>query len=285
MEQKEENIPILEIKEESPEDKTLNSNKIGDLERCKDSTKKISIISAVMLLLTGSMIVVRYGFVAQIAIFLNFVKNMGWWGNFMICFCFVIISFPLILGAYIPLTLGAGAIYGVLMGTVTVSVGSTGGACVAFWICRAFTRKWLEESLKKKREFRYFLAMMQGKDKKFVTVLARLSPIPFGLQNGFFALTDISFRDFFLSTWIGLLPFQIVWTHLGTTLHNLSKISNGEVELSVWQQISMGIQVLMAVILLAYFYYLSKKINRKDEESGPELDLEKGNLSTINPNK
>ena len=90
-------------------------------------------------------------------------------------------------------------------------------------------------------------------------------------------LTDISFRNFFLSTWIGLLPFQIVWTHLGTTLHNLGKISSGEIELSIWQQISMFIQLLMAVLLIGYFYYLSKKINLKETET--ELYLQSGNLS------
>jgi len=123
------------------------------------------------------------------------------------------------------------------------------------------------------------LAMMQGKEQKFVSVLVRLSPIPFGLQNGFFALTDISFRDFFLSTWIGLLPFQVLWTHLGTTLRNLSKISSGEEGLTMWQQVSMASQVVMALALLIYFCHLSKKVNIRDTNSGPELDLEKGNLS------
>jgi hypothetical protein len=93
---------------------------------------------------------------------------------------------------------------------------------------------------------------------------------------------------------LGLLPFQIVWTHLGTTLRNLSKISTGEVELSLWQQISMAVQVLMAIALLGYFYYLSRKINMKQEDTTDgvdnielhpttqQIDLEKGNsASTI----
>jgi len=149
----------------------------------------------------------------------------------------------------------------------------------------------LEETLKKRKEFRYFLTMMQGKDPPFVSVLARLSPIPFGLQNGFFALTDISYRDFLLSTWLGLLPFQILWTYLGTTLRNLGKISSGEMELSLWQQISLAVQLLMAIALLGYFFYLSRKINMKQEDdttlesSGSntnpqQIDLEKGILST-----
>jgi len=251
---------------------------------CNPTVQKYSFVASTIALLVVSSLLVKYGFMERMGEFLEFVKTLGWLGNFIVCLCFLAISFPFILGAYIPLNLGAGAIYGVLVGTVTVSVGSTGGACIAFWICRAFTRKWLEESLKKRKEFRYFLLMMQGKDRKYLTLLARLSPIPFGLQNSFFALTDISFRDFFLSTWLGLLPFQVVWTHLGTTLINLSKISSGEVELSLWQQLSMLIQLIVGVVLVGYFWYLTKKIKLTDGETpaNPEADLESGHYSVPN---
>jgi len=251
---------------------------------CNSNIQKYSIVAAVIALLIASSLLIKYGFLQRIGEFLEFVKDLGWFGNLIICLCFLAISFPFILGAYIPLNLGAGAIYGVFLGTATVSFGSTFGACIAFWISRAFTRKWLEGSLKHRKEFRYFLLMMQGKERKYLTVLARLSPIPFGLQNSFFALTDISFRDYFLSTWLGLLPFQILWTYLGTTLVSLSKISAGGSELSFWQQFSLGFQVVVGFILIGYFYYLTKKIKLADEESpmNPETDLEKGNYFVPN---
>eukprot|EP01118_Nematostelium_gracile_P005300 TRINITY_DN1665_c0_g1_i1.p1 TRINITY_DN1665_c0_g1~~TRINITY_DN1665_c0_g1_i1.p1 ORF type:complete len:280 (-),score=50.82 TRINITY_DN1665_c0_g1_i1:94-933(-) len=232
----------------------------------KTLLKQFSSYFAMVLLFVISLLIVRYGLVAQISEFMSFIKDLGFLGNIIICLCFFVISFPLILGAYIPLTLGSGAIYGVMIGTLTVSIGSTVGGCAAFWICRVYTKEWLEHALKGRKEFRYFLAVMQGKDSKFVTVLARLSPLPFGLQNGFFALTDISFKDFFLSTWLGLLPYQVIWTHLGTTLRNLSKISSGDVELSLWQQISMVVQVAVTFALVAYFWYMTRKLNIKQED-------------------
>jgi len=235
--------------------------------------KKFSSYFALVLLFVISLIIVRYGLVAQISEFMAFIKSLGFWGNVIICICFFLISFPLILGAYIPLTLGSGAIYGVTIGTITVSIGSTVGGCLAFWICRVYTKEWLEQTLKERKEFRYFLAVMQGKDQKFVTLLARLSPLPFGLQNGFFALTDISFKDFFLSTWLGLLPYQVIWTHLGTTLRNLGKISSGEVELSLWQQISMVVQIAVSFVLVAYFWYMSRKLNIKQEDGLSQSEI------------
>jgi len=196
----------------------------------------------------------------------------------MFVLMFLLVSFPVILGGYIPLTLGAGAIYGVLLGTVTVSVSSTFGACVAFWICRYTFRDWAERTLRDTREFRFFTRLIQSREHRLVSYLTRLSPIPFGLQNSFFALTDISFRDYMLSTWIGLLPFQVVWTQMGTTLRNLSKIGNADVELDFWQKVSVFVQVVVSVLLMGYFYYISKKIKREEEEESVELleDVELG---------
>mmetsp|Transcript_20535 Transcript_20535/g.28812 ORF Transcript_20535/g.28812 Transcript_20535/m.28812 type:complete len:163 (+) Transcript_20535:387-875(+) len=101
--------------------------------------------------------------------------------------------------------------------------------------------------------------MFQSRERKLISFLARLSPIPFGLQNSFFALTDISFWDYLLSTWVGLLPFQILWTHFGTTLRNLSKIGTGQVHFDFWQKVSLVFQLAMTFGLLIYFWRLSKK--------------------------
>lgn len=75
------------------------------------------------------------------------------------------------------------------MGTITVSISSTFGACVAFYACRAVGRKWLETKLKDATEFKTFQIMFQSRERKLISFLARLSPIPFGLQNSFFAVS------------------------------------------------------------------------------------------------
>jgi len=191
---------------------------------------------------------------------------------------FLLVSFPIILGGYIPLTLGAGALYGVILGTITVSISSTFGACVAFWVCRNTFRDWAERTLRDTPQFRLFTRLLQSREHKLVSYLTRLSPIPFGLQNSFFALTDIPFRDYLISTWIGLLPFQVVWTQMGTTLRNLSKIGTADGELDFWQKLSVFIQVVVSVILMGYFYYISKKLKREEQEESVELieDVELG---------
>jgi len=250
----------------------------------------LGIISVVIIFVLN-----QQGFAYLLTSFLTWVKAIGVWGNLMFVLVFVLISFPVVLGGYTPLVLGAGAIYGVLLGTLTVSIASTLGACVSFSICRYFTRSWFESKIKGKEELEVFMALfLQAKENKMVSLMARLSPIPFGLQNSFFALTEISFQDFLFSTWLGLLPFQILWTYLGTTLRNISKISSGELELDGWQKASLVLQLVVAVGLTVYFGYLLRQLKEEQKMKGKqsvipifgqsvkeENDIEMGNLLSV----
>jgi uncharacterized membrane protein YdjX (TVP38/TMEM64 family) len=248
------------------------------------SEKKYFWGTVILAVLTVLFYISKQGITLYMSAMLNWVQSIGPWGNFMFVLMFLLISFPIVLAGYIPLTLGAGAIYGVILGTITVSIASTFGACVAFYICRVSARGWLEPKLKNTNEFRFFFFLFQSKKYKMVSVLARLAPIPFGLQNSFFAMTDISFKEYFLSTWIGLLPFQVVWTHLGTTLRNLQKIGTGEFELDFWQRLSLLIQLVVAILLVLYFLVLSRKMKEITDstthESGTTVEMEVRDLES-----
>jgi len=249
--------------------------KIDSVEEARAYKRKLGISMTMIFVLLILLIVNQQGFVMFLTAYLTWVKNLGILGNIIFCIMFILISFPFILGGYTPLTLGAGAIYGIVIGTVTVSLGSTLGACLTFWVSRCIARKWVENKVKQSKEFQFFMLLLQGDNQWLVLFLARMAPIPFGLQNCFFALTNISFRNFILSTFIGLLPFQVVWTHLGTTLRHLGKITSGELEMSFWQKLSLFLQLVVVIALIAYFFVLSKKMKQK-QSSGqkPWLSVE-----------
>lgn len=249
----------------------------------ESSNRKIIIIGGVMLFTTiGLFFLNQHGIKLYMDSFLYWVKSIGLWGNFLFSAMFIIISFPFILGGYIPLALGAGALYGIVIGTLTISIGSTLGACLTFWMSRAIGRRWVEKKVKQTKEFRLFKILLQGDNQFLVTFLIRMAPIPFGLQNSFFAMTSISFRDYFMSTFIGLLPCQIIWTHLGTTLRNLSKINSGELELTAFQKLSLAFQILILFVLVGYFMILSKRMKEKDnQEMNNRDDLELQNVNDV----
>jgi len=215
--------------------------------------------------------------------FFEWVQSIGFWGNVMFVVMFFIVSFPFVLGGYLPLTLGAGSLYGVLYGTITVSIGSTFGGIAAYWICKKLTERYIDMSaLKSSSQFHLFTNILKASDHTFlVTLLARWAPIPFGLQNIFFVLADIPFRDFFFVTWIGLLPLQILYTYFGATLRSLSKIASGEAELDDMQKISIVFQIVVIVGLVSYFVYLSKRAQRLQAQQQQNQTLELETINTV----
>ncbi len=86
--------------------------------------------------------------------------------------------------------MGAGSLYGVLYGTITVSIGSTLGGILAYWLCKRLADRWLDmNTLRSSSHFQLFANILKASDHTFVvTLLARWAPMPYGLQNIFFVV-------------------------------------------------------------------------------------------------
>ncbi|MBA2565624.1 MAG: TVP38/TMEM64 family protein, partial [Gemmatimonadetes bacterium] len=77
--------------------------------------------------------------------FLTAVKDIGPWGAAALALAYVPASLLFIPGSL--LTLGAGFAFGVVLGTIAVSIGSVLGASAAFWLGRTVARGWVEERI------------------------------------------------------------------------------------------------------------------------------------------
>src|SRR5262245_61839733 len=113
------------------------------------------------------------------------------------------------------LTLGAGGLFGFVEGTIVVSLGSTLAACVVFLVGRTLARRWVEEKFAASPRFRALDRAVAANGFRIV-LLTRLSPaFPYTLLNYAYSLTRVSFRDYFLASWIGMLPWTIMYVYLG----------------------------------------------------------------------
>jgi dihydrolipoamide dehydrogenase len=128
----------------------------------------------------------------------------------------VAISFP---GATI-FTLAAGAIFGVVTGTILVSFASTLGATLSFLFSRYLFRDIVQSKFGSSLD-----SINKGleEDGKFYLLSLRLIPaFPFFLINLLMGLSKISVLQFFLVSQIGMLPGTIVYVNAGTQLASLS---------------------------------------------------------------
>jgi uncharacterized membrane protein YdjX (TVP38/TMEM64 family) len=81
------------------------------------------------------------------------------------------------------LTLGAGAIYGPVLGTLVVSAAATSGCTLAFLCSRYVVRPFAEERLASSKLFRSLEKRIPERGAKLVLLL-RLTPVvPFSLLN------------------------------------------------------------------------------------------------------
>jgi len=125
------------------------------------------------------------------------------------------------------LTLGAGFLFGLVVGTIAVSAGSVVGATLAFLVGRTLLRDWIERRTAGWPRFRA-IDRAVGRQGFKIVLLLRLSPVfPFNLLNYAFGLTRVRLRDYVLASWIGMLPGTIMYVYLGTALKSLADVVAG----------------------------------------------------------
>jgi len=153
---------------------------------------------------------------------LELIEKSGYVG-LLVFFGLYIASTVLMLPGTI-LTLGAGAMFGVVKGSVLVSLSSTAGAAAAFVAGRYFARGIVTRRIAGNPTFQAMDEAVANEGWKIVG-LTRLSPIfPFNLLNYVFGLTRISLRDYALASWIGMIPGTIMYVYIGSLAGSLAEL-------------------------------------------------------------
>jgi uncharacterized membrane protein YdjX (TVP38/TMEM64 family) len=185
---------------------------------------------------------------------LLWIKNLGVIG--VIAF---IVIFNLATVLFIPgslLTLGGGALYGVVWGSIYVFIAATLGAIFAFLIGRYFAREWISEKLRHNSTFRVIDAAVAIAGFKIV-LLTRLSPIfPFNMLNYAFGVTRVTLRDYVLGS-VGMIPATIMYVYLGSLIGDVSMlnmslsgiINNPQAQIAQWSIKLIGLLATVAVTI------------------------------------
>ncbi|MEJ7745535.1 MAG: FAD-dependent oxidoreductase [Luteimonas sp.] len=122
------------------------------------------------------------------------------------------------------LTLAAGAVFGLLEGTVLVSFASSIGATLAFLASRFVLRDALQARYKE-RLARFDEGI--ARDGAFYLFSLRLVPVvPFFLVNLLAGLTALKTRQFYLVSQAGMLPGTIAYVYAGTQLARIQSPSD-----------------------------------------------------------
>ena len=126
--------------------------------------------------------------------------------------------YALCVALFIPasiLTLGAGATFGVLRGTIVVVIGATVGATLAFLLARTIARKRVEAMAAHDKRFQALDRAITNEGVKIVFLVRLAVVFPFTYSNYVFGLTGVRLLPYFLATLIGIIPGTLAFVYLG----------------------------------------------------------------------
>ena len=184
---------------------------------------------------------------------LNWVDQLGPTGPAIFILMYIVACVFFIPGS--ALTLGAGAIFGVIRGSVFVSVGSTLGATAAFLVGRYIARDWVARKIAKNTKFASIDQAVGDEGWKIVG-LTRLSPVfPFSLLNYAYGLTKVSLRDYVLASWIGMMPGTVMYVYIGS----LARLGVDARQATTAQTVLKIVGLLATVAVTVYVTRIAKK--------------------------
>lgn len=209
-------------------------------------TNLIRLMVGVLLVAAVAAILILLPVKEYLAWLLERLKAVGPWGPVVLAAVYAVACVLFVPGSI--LTLGAGFLFGVIPGTIAVSVGSVVGATAAFLIGRWLVRRPIERRMAAYPRFRA-IDRAVGKEGFKIVLLVRLSPFfPFNLQNYGFGLTSVRLRDYVLASWIGMLPGTLMYVYLGSALKNLAEVAAGEPEGGTVQTVFFVVGLLVTIV-------------------------------------
>lgn len=174
-------------------------------------------------------------------------------------FCLYVVltalSFP---GATI-VTLGAGALFGLGIGTLVVSFASAIGATLAFWVSRYLLRDWVRARFRKQ-----FDAIDTGVAREGVFYLfsLRLLPLfPFFAVNLLMGLTTMRTWPYYWGSQLGMLAGTLVYVNAGTRLATINSLRDVATPAILGSFVLLALFPLIAKKLLAMFK--QRKLTRR----------------------
>jgi uncharacterized membrane protein YdjX (TVP38/TMEM64 family) len=156
---------------------------------------------------------------------LGWVRGLGPAGPLIFLGIYIVATVLFLPGSI--LSLGAGALFGVVKGSIIVSLSSTLGATCAFLVGRYLARGWVEAKIEGNPKFEAIDASVAREGWKIVG-LTRLSPaFPFNLLNYAFGITKVSLRDYVIASWVGMLPGTILYVYIGSLAGDVATLGEG----------------------------------------------------------
>jgi len=193
---------------------------------------------------------------------LQWVDGLGAVGAIAFILIYIVATVAFLPGSI--LTLGAGVVFGVVLGSIYVFIGATIGAALAFLVGRYVARGWISKKIAGNDKFSA-IDKAVGKEGLKIVLLTRLSPIfPFNLLNYGLGVTGVSFKDYVLGS-VGMIPGTIMYVYLGSLAGNIATIGGADQPSN--PTITWAIRIIGFIATVVVTLYVTKVARKALDES------------------
>ena len=193
---------------------------------------------------------------------LEWINGLGTVGAIAFVVIYVVAAVAFLPGSI--LTLGAGVIFDVVLGSIYVFIGATIGATLAFLVGRYIARSWVANKIAGNAKFKAIDEAV-GKEGLKIVLLTRLSPIfPFNLLNYAYGVTGVSLKDYVIGS-LGMIPGTIMYVYIGSLAGNLATLGAGTAEANPIAQ--WTIRIIGFIATVAVTVYVTKVAKKALDDS------------------
>jgi uncharacterized membrane protein YdjX (TVP38/TMEM64 family) len=172
----------------------------------------------------------------------------------------------------LPLTMSAGALFGVAKGTALVSTAGVTAAGAAFLTVRYTGIRGRISAMLASNKRWAAIDHALGRNSFRVITLLRLSPLmPFSLSNYAYGLTKLQFWPYLAGSWLGMLPGTAAYVSAGSVGREV--VAHGVSAPDVGTSASLAVGLLLAVASAGYIGNLVKEaVDEDGEGDGAAVD-------------
>lgn len=200
---------------------------------------------------------------------LEWIDSCGVWAPIVFILLVIVIVLALIPGVLI--TMGAGFLFGVVLGSVYIIIATTIAAVIAFILARYLFSEQTVNYLRSHPRLKLLDQLVASEGWKIVFATRLIPFFPFKLSNYIFGITKFKLWDFFIGTFFGIWPITIFNVYVGSITSDLSTLGETSARTDIqWVIYISGL--VIAVITVIYLSHRARKVLKKHlAETGQHL--------------
>ena len=230
-------------------------------------TVKTSFALGVLLVIAVVAAIFLFGAEAHVLDLIAWFGEQGVWGALV--FALIYAAFVVLVLPTLPLTLGAGFIFGLGPGSLLVIMGDGVGATIAFLMARHLLGGRLRLFARKHPKLRLINERF-GREGWRVVLLTRMVPFfPFKLSNYFFGMAGYGLSGFVFGTVFGIIPITVTNVYVGSLVADLALLGTPGAARSDIEWAVYGAGFVVALGTTIYLTWLARKALREWESHTP----------------